>query len=253
MKIYPSSVSFAWGDVNFTDSNNACWRYVQLAGSVRTDIHPAYMELGDLHEVGYSKRHPDLQREVPFQWRVGQALISGRVDFIGGGGITECKATFSQHVRKQVLGGKPKTNHLAQLTCYMVAHERPFGQLVYGYYEQGETELEMVDEVYFDVTINDQGQILVNGDKSDYGVNDLLAYIKKRLQYTPEAELAPRPLDKMVCRMCPIKDACEAYEGQGLTPEDTAKMAQELLANAVIKPPRITRRSNERRRRKASE
>jgi hypothetical protein len=246
IKLYPSSTAFAWGSLSLTDSSNACFRYQQLAHGIYTEIHPKYKEVGDLHEVNYSKSLTvPYDRELPFKWQISDtAYVSGRVDFKLESSITECKATLSPGMQTSLNKGYYKKMHLAQLVVYLGAFGFDSGVLHYGYYGELEGQLTQIKTWDFHVNVDQYGRITVDGNPTDYQAQDVAQHLVKQAEYRQSDDLAPRPAGANSfggpCHFCPLSPICDAYETGGMSKSLMKEAAEEIIRNKPQHVPQIT-------------
>lgn len=263
LKIYPSSSGFITDRGVEVEYESGCLRYmVASIGTVRVPLDPIYETLGAIHEDWYATQLGDNLAEREREIRVDlseEVQYSGRADFITKDGhIHETKATLSsgvlyQNIRKK----KVKLGHLAQLTSYMIRLQQTRGHIILGYYR--ETTLDLQEYVVFDVEIQKDGRLVVNGDPVPYMVQDQLRYLNTAQKVLETKEIGPRPHNYTEwsgpCKRCPLNNTCQAYDNSILSDKDYIERAKEIL-NAqqprLRKDPRSNRRSPSKSRKKSS-
>lgn len=241
-KIYPSSLTFSFGDYNPASYNSQCWRFQQLSQGVRgPPLHPSYAAIGEQNENEHAATlTAPFQAELPFKRDLGNnTVLSGRADFVLADSIDECKASFTENK------GKPKDEHLAQLTCYLLEFQLTRGRLVYGYYKQrsnGTFKRESVTT--FNVEL-DGDALLVNGSDTGFKASELVNTIVQLTKYLNSDLPAPRPSTATSffspCKYCPVKDLCDRIEGEGLTISETRAEAAQLIQSKQGPTPKPTK------------
>lgn len=205
----------------------------------RSELHPDYAAIGNLHEELHAAEHPEAQREVPFRRDVSAtSLLSGRADFVFPDRIDECKATFSKTTISNAKAGKPEMSHLTQLVCYLMEFGLSRGRIVYGYFERAKTgELVRKDKAVIEIGLQD-GQVLVAGQPSGYTTADLVSSMHQIDKWMHTTQLAPRPTANgfnSACRWCPLNELCNRADAEGLLTTDIVDEAVELIE--AKKPP----------------
>ena len=238
-KIYPSSLTFSYMDYNPASYNSQCWRFQQLSQGVRgPPLHPSYAAIGEQHENEHAKTLTvPFQAELPFKRDLGNGIVlSGRADFVLSDSIDECKASFTENK------GKPKDEHLAQLTCYLLEFQLTRGKLVYGYYKQradGTFKRESVTT--FQVQL-DGDVLLVDGFDAGFKASELVNSIVQLSKYLNSDLPAPRPSTATSffspCKFCPVKDLCDRIESEGKTITESRAEAAELIVSKVGPTPK---------------
>jgi hypothetical protein len=211
-------------------------------GAKRTDLHPDYAAIGNMHEELHEASHPEAQREVPFKRVVSDySTLSGRADFVFEGRIDECKATFSKPAFLDAQKGKPSMAHLTQLVCYMMEFDLSRGRIVYGYFLKDRTgQLARRGTAVIDVTVVDD-KVLVQGIDSGYTVHDLTNTILQIDKWMQTDEPAPRPAKEgyaSACKYCPLAELCARADAQGLMVSEIKSEAIELVEAKVGPTPK---------------
>lgn len=211
-------------------------------GAKRTDLHPDYAAIGNMHEELHEQQYPEAKREVPFKRVVSDtATLSGRADFVFESHVDECKATFSKPAFKDAQNGKPNMSHLSQLVCYLMEFGQSRGRLIYGYFEKSkEGKLVRKDVATIEITL-DNTHVQVGGLDTGYTTDDLTNTILQIDKWKQSDSLAPRPSKDgfaSSCRYCPLNQLCDFAERQGLTVTDIKNEAVELIEAKVGPTPK---------------
>lgn len=219
---------------------------MQLAKTAkRTELHPDYAAIGNLHEELHAAEHPEAQREVPFRRDVSDtSLLSGRADFVFPDRVDECKATFSKTTLNNAKSGKPEMSHLTQLVCYLMEFGLSRGRIVYGYFERAKTgELVRKDKAIVEVEIFGVN-ITVGGALTGYTTADLISSMHQIDKWMHTTQLAPRPTANgfnSACKWCSLRELCDRAEAEGLLTTDIVGEAIELIEAQVGPTPKITK------------
>jgi hypothetical protein len=228
-KIYPSSAGFAWGNLVFTDFKTACLRNVLLSsqGVKEGDIDEKYKVMGKLHEDIHEELLKGLnapyKREEPVRHPVDGVdgvEFSGRVDFLLADSIDELKSTDSKNTKRDIIqNGHVRTEHLAQITAYMISLKMTKGRLIYGHYEKSKEtgEYEKKSERCFEINIDDWGRICVDMTPTQFTVGDQLRHRLLSAKVVSEELVWDRPNNwnvafKSPCTHCPWHEACNKYD-----------------------------------------
>lgn len=211
----------------------------------RSELHPDYAAIGNLHEELHAAEHPEAQREVPFRRDVSDtSLLSGRADFVFPDRVDECKATFSKTTLNNAKAGKPEMSHLTQLVCYLMEFDLSRGRIVYGYFERaktGELVRQETAEVYVQLedTTGPLGyEVKVEGQGTGFYTVDLINSMHQIDKWMHTTQLAPRPTANgfnSACRWCPLNELCNRADAEGLLTTDIVDEAVELIE--AKKPP----------------
>jgi len=241
------------GRLAIMEYNSSCFRYllVQHNSPFRPDIHPIYAEVGAFHEDYYEQRNEDriAEREVVLKEQItDHALLSGRIDIVfTDGSFGETKATLSKTARREVIRkGNFKLSHLTQVVTYMIFSEVQKGSIIVGYYEQTEAgEWKLCEERTFEVTIDNDGEILVDGKKTTYNVQNVLKFIYKQADILHNRKVVKhRPMGlnpfNSPCKFCPLKDVCDKYDTCGMEDEDFIDEGIEALKKVIPNEPKIS-------------
>lgn len=236
-KLYASSSGFIWGRLVFTDYKTGCLRNVllQSRGVKEGEIDEKYKVMGALHE----QLHEDMlkahktpyEREFVIKYKVVDDVeFSGRADFvIPNIRVEELKSTDSKNTMKKIMkDGKVRTEHLAQITGYMIPLKMDTGRLIYGYYEKNEAtdKYEKKFDRAFEILIDDAGRICIDGTPSGFTVGDYLSYTKAAAYVVKTGEIWSRPNNwtskfASPCKTCPWSKSCDKID-QGLIEGDVA-------------------------------
>jgi CRISPR/Cas system-associated exonuclease Cas4 (RecB family) len=244
LKYSPSSAAFMYGDIVMTKDSSGCLRKILFSShGLREEIDPIYQEVGKAHEEWVESRLTGYRREESLRGPIsGNDLVqySGRMDFISDTDVIECKATVSKRTRLEVIRkGNVKINHLAQIVSYLIQLERTNAKLIVGFYEQDNGKFVCTEHREFNVTIDDNGRILVDGTFSGYGAIDQLRHMQRAAKHLAEGTLGPRPQDwdakyTSPCNYCPFKAACDKVDSGNTT--DPVALAKEAIDEHKLKP-----------------
>ncbi len=240
-KLYPSSSGFALEDGYVVEYNSACLRYLPAAMDAdRIEIDPKYMTLGLQHEDMHAERLGDKlkDRELPVKREYQSNVVySGRVDFITTDGeIHETKGSMSKNFLYSVIRKKqPKLSHVAQLTSYLAHLNMTKGKIVAGYYvadKKGKVGLK--EEVIFDVEVDENGDLFIDGNKYKYSLKDQLKYLEMAVETVSSGlPRKKRPSNYMdfsgPCTYCPLKYLCTMYDKDKVSSEVFKKEAIDLI------------------------
>ena len=207
-------------------------------GAKRSELDPAYMAIGLLHEEMHQAENPTAQREVPFRQEITPGVVlSGRADFVFDDSVDECKATFSDNTFRSAKAGKPEMSHLTQITCYLMHFGFTRGRLIYGYFiKRKDGQFKRKDTAIIQVSIGDDYTVHVNGHSTGYTVMDLTNSINQIAHWKPLDVPAPRPAAdgfNHACKYCPLKQLCDRIDDQGLFVSEVKAEAIELVEAAV--------------------
>lgn len=256
-KIYPSAAAFMSGPLVDSKKSHSCHRFMWASAHTeaprQNDVDPAYAGLGALDEARLAakltKKRIKFEREVPFKIPFKDVIISGRYDFDiaykDGSYILEKKASTSDYVKKDHLDtGIPDSNHVAQLSMYLLLHKRPIGHLHLSYYELNPEQDSYVvaQEKIWVITVLDTGEIMVDGTPYLHNVADLRRWLlgahdalTKPESIPSEPRLHAIPY-KNPCYFCPLKAVCESHK-------HTEKSSKVFLeeADRALRVPRTAR------------
>jgi len=214
------------------------------------------MDLGKLHEDNYAATLTDFEAEVPFKIDLGNAVVSGRADFVLADRIDECKGMVSASGKLAVIDkGYFKLNHLAQLVLYLGAFKKDLGRLVYGYYELGEEGLVQVASRTFVVTLRKGVIIQVDGVDTDYTTEDITSSIRNAAKWLNTEEFAPRPAKAEQkfggpCHFCPLKPLCDNIDKGGADFAKARVVAEMLITTKPMNEVKILKINRKRRAKK---
>ena len=161
--------------------------------------------------------------------------LSGRVDFFcpfEEFKVRELKSATSEKTFTEVIKrGHYKPNNLAQLVSYMVVLEEPKGILHYTYYDKAQEDYIPTAVRAFQVTIDDDGRILVDGEDSEFTVANLLSHRYNSAMWLVDTSVPPLPKGhaekwKSPCKYCDFRQACNMYDcGMIATKEEFIQQA----------------------------
>jgi hypothetical protein len=258
IKLYPSSAGFADKDseVVYTQYESACPKVVMLQqiGTRPNSIAPEAEQIGALFEDFVEDvylKDVKFSKEVPFKTQIGDATISGSMDFVTEGPKTvhECKATFSSSTAREVIDlGQVKLNHLAQMSAYFVETKTTKGYLYVGRYQDSPEGLRCVKHRRFEIEVQPDGTLTVDGVLTPYPINAYLRWTKLVTQITQEKRIdSPRPVNPTQawanpCRYCPYSAACDSVDKGEISSYDSfVSKCSELAKAVVVKPVKITK------------
>lgn len=219
---------------------------MQLAkGAKRSELHPDYAAIGNMHEELHEKAHPEARREVPFRREVSEtSILSGRADFVFDDRVDECKATFSKPAFKDAQNGKPSMAHLAQLVTYLMEFGLSRGRLVYGYFERDKRGLLVrKDTAAVEVGLVDN-RICIQNTDTGYTTDDLINTITQIDHWMHTDIPAPRPSKDgfaSACKYCPLAELCDRADDQGLLISEMKDEAIELIEAKVGPVPKVNK------------
>ncbi len=250
LKYSPSSASFMWGDIVFTQYGGGCLRRFYLTShGLRSGIAAKYEVLGELNEENYENtiQTPDAHntplkdydREKVLKGPLAVypgAVFSGRADFITYHNelqhpiVHENKSSDSKNTRREVIRkGVPKWDNVAQIVSYMLYMQIPYGILRYDYYEcvkggsvTNKKDWRQKEGRYFEIEFDDDGQILVDTVRSQYNTSHLLAHQKATMHHVENDLIGPRPNNWNAkfgspCHWCWVKEVCNMYDAGEIT------------------------------------
>lgn len=231
IKLYPSSAAFIEGLLVFTRYSSGCIRSQLLrTHGVREEIKAIHKERGAANEDWYgaelTKGGVEFKREVAFNFSVcdePNAVLSGRIDYLINPDsdqreIHELKSTESPNVLREVIRkGNYNLANVAQIVCYLMAERCTRGKLVHQYYKKSKAgDYQAGERREFIVTIESDGQILVDGKGCGFAVRNLLEYFTEAAKAIHEGRITPRPAHSEAfdgpCKFCPFSGACDALD-----------------------------------------
>lgn len=237
LKIYPSSSGFLTDKGLEVEYNSGCLRYMVAAiGTKRVPLDPIYEQLGALHEDWYASQLgenlQDREKEIRFDLS-DKVQYSGRADFITKDGhVHETKASLSKSFLYSVIRKKQvKLSHLAQVVSYMIQLKSTKGKIIAGFYR--ESDLRLQETAEFDIEIDADGAILVNGIITPYTVSQQLAHLYKAQEALETGSLGPRPANHESwsgpCKFCPLNKLCWAKDIKNFSDEEFKDTARSIL------------------------
>jgi len=216
MKINPSSAAWVINGSVYTDYAQGCLRHLVFKNKmpVPSTITPELQEMGakgeDLYfEVLMNEQEWPFHKELPFRDEFEGVMRSGRCDYItyhnGFRVVHEIKSTQSKNTLYKVIRkGELNINHLAQLVFYLIYFNETRGKLVVQYMPRFERRV-------FKVEVNNEGEIVVDGKKYGYKVEDQISHQLKSAEVIKTLPKIEKPIGKC-CYFCAYKDVCEEYE-----------------------------------------
>ena len=221
-----------------SDTPNGCPRMIKLRAY---GFQPAVTEqsthkvfaLGHLFEEWFAKENPGLKCEHEVRFGITDSVeFVGHVDFINDDFLYELKSVTSKNTFREVFKKqKPKEQNLLQLMTYMVSLERDKGKLIYGSFvktitydmfeelsddkfeEMCET-LKPDDTIEFLVTIDEDGEFLCDGKRTDISVSDICEFWNVASEMIMDEDVPAKP-EKLgeknyfgPCHFCEMKNIC---------------------------------------------
>ncbi len=231
LRYRPSSSAFQWGDLVLTQYNSGCIRSIVLTQLLdyKVDIDPIYQKLGAHHEDLLAERLKDqiVERELVIKAPITDKVIySGRADFIlKDGTILEAKASIlkTKYKRERL----PKASHISQVVSYMLQLEEGAAVINWGHYKaitkMDGYKFELMGEAHYVVLLADNGQVVIDGEPTQYFAQDQLAHMHaaaKALE-SGDWQAVPRPYNWKAkfgspCNYCPFKEKCDANSNPDL-------------------------------------
>jgi hypothetical protein len=207
--------------------DTGCFR-AQLIGSygIKKILPELIMRIGAINEARYEEelKHQGIayEREVVLEQPIFHTVVSrGRMDFYCPEQeykIHELKSATSNKTFTDVIKrGHFKPENLAQLLSYMVNKEEYKGILHYTYYEKKGEDYEAAAIRAFYVTIDDDGSILVDEEKSKFTVADYLKHRYNSGMWLMDPDMPPKPKNhadkwRSPCKYCVFKQACNMWD-----------------------------------------
>lgn len=160
--------------------------------------------------------------------------------------VFELKSITSKNSHKNIIEkGKYKLTNLAQCVRYMLMQETPYGVLRYTSFLEAveyrivksqpwsvtEEKIKAIEPVSrcFEIFINNDGDILVDGKPSSFHVDDILTHTKLAAKFLESNTVSHgRPLDPSgsdTCQYCPFSKACDTFDTTNIKTEDFIKLA----------------------------
>jgi CRISPR/Cas system-associated exonuclease Cas4 (RecB family) len=216
IKINPSSAAWANNGVVVTDYSQGCLRHLIFKNYFPkpSTITPELQEMGAKGEDMYfdtlmNEQEYPFHKELAFRDEFEGVQRSGRCDYIsyhdGFRVIHEIKSSQSKNTLYKVINkGEVNINHLAQLVFYLVYFNEIRGKLVVQYMPKFNRRI-------FKVTINEYGEVLVDGWYSGYSVENQIEHQLLSAKVIRELPKVIKPIGK-ACTYCDYKDICEEYE-----------------------------------------
>ena len=219
ISINPSSAAFALGSMVMSDTPSGCLRYLLLKRYVaKPEEFPEHLKvMGEAGEAIYMSYLENYQpwpfhRELSFERSLEGVKVRGRMDFITYHNtfkvIHECKTSQSKPFLYGVVRkGEPKINHMAQLVFYLIHLEETRGKLVCLYAPTNELKV-------FKVEVDAKGEVLVDGRKYIYNVQNQLMHQLMAAEAIKEGTIMGRPRGK-ACNYCVYKTECDKFDAAG--------------------------------------
>jgi hypothetical protein len=227
---------------------------LQQEGIRAGSIAPESGEIGALFEDFVEEvylKDAKFNKEVPFKTQIGDATISGRMDFVTQfpNAVHECKATFSSSTAREVIDlGQVKLNHLAQMSAYFVETKTTKGYLYVGRYQNSSEGLVCVKYRRFEVEVQPDGALSVDGVLTPYTIGSYLRWVKLVTAIIQDKRIdSPRPVNPTQvwsnpCRYCPYSAACDSVDkGEISSYDGFVSKCGELAKAVVAKPVKITK------------
>lgn len=198
-----------------TQYNSGCLRSIvleQLTG-YKSDIDPIYQLLGAHHEVQVEAALGDKVRDREFVIKAPiteRVIYSGRADFIlKDGTIIEAKASLAKGKYKRE--ALPKPSHISQVVSYMMQLEQPYAEIHWGHYKAKGEAFELTGEAIYKLELSDQGQVVIDGEGTQYYAQDQLAHMRAaaRALESGDWRSVPKPYNWEAkfgspCHFCPF-------------------------------------------------
>lgn len=245
IKIRPSSSGFLRGDTVHTAYSSGCLRYMKANRKSKfVEIDPVYAEVGALHEDLYAISLGDTldDRELVIKLPLGEdAEYTGRCDFVDtNGAIHETKATISKSSKTDIIDkGIVNLNHLAQLVSYMVVLKRPKGFIYVGYYEKDLKSFIKLADRKFEITIDNDGSIYIDGSYSEFNAFDYLDHVKAQIALDT-VPMPNRPYReskfKSPCALCPLSELCDSVDIGETDASDFVSKAVPIIETTPARP-----------------
>lgn len=249
IKVYPSAATFTLGRENTADFPSQCHRLIWLAAhgvrkpdDASAESKAAGSSFEDTVErwLGAEFGEGSLVKEKGLTLYDEESgwVANGRCDFVvtledGSRLPAECKATRSSSTAADFRAGRIKLYHLAQLLIYMATLQSPRGRLYCGVFnKKGEVSYHR----FYDITLDEAGQIFVDGAPFAYNIQDLFNGFDVVADHYFSNTVPDRPTHynnvwKSPCLKCPFGETCEIYE-------DTGSISAFIEASAKLSPKR---------------
>lgn len=267
--IAPSSCAVLKNGQVHTTSSGSCLRqrWFKARGAKRPEIDPIYQEAGAFWEREVAA---DLTRAgIMF---VDQYEVQGTIDGISIRGevdlwlpysrtFIECKALVSSNRRLKIIRkGEVDMSHLLQVVCYLLATRAPYGVLRYAFvHHVSEVDKTLIAPLDTDkgknrrdfvISIDNDANILVDGERYKYSVEDLWAYCQEHVDKVAGAQLPNRPyidpFDKWSspCNRCVLPKTCDNADlaemvGQPMSEEQLLQDANQQIQSYQAAPVEI--------------
>jgi hypothetical protein len=222
--VNPSSAAFIKNGELITDYPSGCLRKLLISAYLteKKEIDQIYQDVGRLNEDRYEAQlyndqpwpyHKEKAFKVPEPFGINpDIMLSGRCDFITyedtGMVVHECKGSIGRAAKDAIMYGIVKTGHLAQLVFYLTVFKITRGILSVGLYTP---RLKFVAARDFDITLNAQGKVLVDGAECGFNVKDQLQHQLKSVETLDQEAMASR-LAPNVCKYCDYVGICNQYD-----------------------------------------
>jgi len=219
IRINPSSSAFMVGELVKTEAQSGCLRHLLLKNylPIEDKVPEELQKMGAWGEDMYQEfleNHQEwpFHKELVMKTTLDDVTVSGRIDFVtyhdGYRVIHECKTSQSKNILyKTINKGELKLNHLAQLVFYLIHMNETRGKLVIRYAPKNTLRI-------FRITIGDDGEIFVDGDKHEMTVQDQLRHQLMSAHVIKEKELLARPESPWACKYCVYNKLCDKYDAE---------------------------------------
>lgn len=219
-----NSAFFKDGNFHAGDANG-CPRSVLLrhhgvempVGDIRTQ---KTFNIGFMNEELFVKHY---MKEIPHltDYEICEP-ITENTDFVGHSDVVTDKVVFelksvSSRSTWDLVTKKntPKLGNLAQTVNYMVSRETQQGYLVYSLYAYV-AGLALPDK-FFDVTIDNDGNVLVDSNQTGYTVEHIIADRQMKARVLENNEVFPvKPVNptssQSPCHYCPFQGLCDKWD-----------------------------------------
>jgi hypothetical protein len=231
IKLYPSSLTFAIGDVLDCEYNSACILYQYLQDGRREEIPAIYQEVGakweDIIEAKLLKEGCVYEKEKSIRVEVMPGItLSGRIDYYINDIIIECKAGIGKNFHKKIFDQNTvKTSHLAQVACYFLMTGKTRAKIMAGYFTD---KLQFVKSKVFKITLESSGELYIDKIPSGRHMGDLIAALSIH-----KNQVIQRPYNYTrwdgPCKFCRYNGICTSIDNGVLDLEEAKKEAKNVI------------------------
>lgn len=162
--------------------------------------------------------------------------FEGHADVVTKDLVFELKSVTSKSTWDKVKKGKPKLSNVAQCVNYMLSRQTQKGYLVYSLYAY--VDGINLPDVFFEITIDNEGEILLNGKSTGYNLEHTVLDRQTKARVLEDDVVFPeRPVnpggDKSPCFYCPFKAVCDQWDKAKInTTQEFLEKAKETV-NAI--------------------